>query len=130
MKIIRPKTRADNRRRRAARVRARVNGSPERPRLSVFRSNRHIAVQLIDDVAGRTLIAASDREFPKTTPAKKKVEAGLSTKVWLGEAVGKLLAEKAQAKKITKAVFDRAGYRFAGRVKAVAEGARAGGLQF
>ena len=127
MKIIRFKTKEEKKGRRAARVRARVSGSAERPRLSVFRSNRHLVAQFIDDASGRTLVAAADIEI---RTEKKKAKTEDQTKVLAGQEVGKLLAEKAQTKKITKAVFDRSGYRFTGRIKAVAEGARAGGLQF
>lgn len=126
MKIIRFKTKEEKRGRRAARVRAKVIGTMERPRLSVFRSNKHVFAQLIDDTTSKTLVSASDKEVK--LPTKK--EAGVQTKVLASLTVGKLLAEKAIAKKLTKAVFDRAGYRFTGRVKAVAEGAREGGLQF
>ncbi|MFA6476269.1 MAG: 50S ribosomal protein L18 [Candidatus Paceibacterota bacterium] len=125
MKIIRFKTKEEKRGRRATRVRAKVSGTMERPRLSVFRSNKHIFAQLIDDNTGKTLASASDKEIKL---AKK--EKGAQTKVLAGMAVGKLLAEKAKAGKLSKAVFDRAGYRFTGRVKAVAEGAREGGLEF
>jgi large subunit ribosomal protein L18 len=97
----------------------------ERPRLSVFRSNKHIFAQLIDDNTGKTLASASDKEIKLG-----KNEKGTQTKVLAGAAVGKLLAEKSKALKLTKAVFDRAGYRFTGRVKAIAEGAREGGLEF
>ena len=126
MKIIRFKTKEEKRKRRAKRVRAKVVGTSERPRLSIFRSNKHIFAQLIDDAVGQTLLSVSDSEVK--LPAKK--DKGQQTKVLASTEVGKLLAEKAGAKKITKAVFDRAGYRFTGRVKAVAEGARVGGLQF
>lgn len=126
MKVIRFKTKEEKRGRRATRVRAKVVGTIERPRLSVFRSNKHVSAQLIDDTLGKTLFSASDKEIK--LPVKK--EKGVQTKVLASQAVGKLLAEKAVAKKVTKAVFDRAGYRFTGRVKAVAEGAREGGLQF
>lgn len=126
MKIIRFKTKEEKRGRRAARVRAKVVGTMERPRLSVFRSNKHVSAQLIDDTAGKTLVSASDKEIKLST----KKEKGVQTKVLASLAVGKLLAEKAVTKNVTKAVFDRAGYRFTGRVKAVAEGAREGGLQF
>ena len=125
MKIIRFKTKEEKRSRRATRVRAKVSGTMERPRLSVFRSNKHIFAQLIDDNTGKTLASASDKEIKLG-----KNEKGIQTKVLAGMAVGKLLAEKSKTLKLTKAVFDRAGYRFTGRVKAVAEGAREGGLEF
>jgi len=126
MKIIRFKTKEEKRKRRATRVRAKVVGTMERPRLSIFRSNKHIFAQLINDDEGQTLVSVSDSMVK--LPTKK--EKGLQTKVLASAEVGKLLAEKAQAKKITKVVFDRAGYQFTGRVKAVAEGARVGGLLF
>ncbi len=103
------------------RVRAVVKGTAERPRLSVYRSLRGMVAQLIDDVTGRTLCYASSREAG-VKPGVKKSEAALK--------LGQLIAEKAKAKGIEKVVFDRGGYKYHGRVKAVAEGARAGGLQF
>jgi len=125
-RIIRFKTREEKRAKRHHRVRAKVVGTALRPRLSVFRSNKHLFVQLIDDTTGKTLVSASDKEI-KIGAKKEKV---IQTKVLMGEQIGKLLAEKAAAEKISQAVFDRGGYRFTGRVKAVAEGARAGGLKF
>lgn len=119
------KSEARNRRR--ARVRARVIGTAERPRLSVFRSARHIVAQLIDDEAGRTLVAMDDAKLKK---AGIKNEDGLEAKTAAARAVGKALAEKARAAGIEKAVFDRGGYRYHGRVKALADGARSGGLEF
>ena len=107
--------------RRAARVRAKVSGTASRPRLSVFRSNIAMYLQLIDDEHGLTLVSADTKEL------KKEVK---KSKVEIARELGELLAKKAQEKKISAAVFDRAGYRYHGRVKAAAEGARAGGLQF
>ena len=108
--------------RRHARVRKKVSGTSARPRLAVFRSNRHVHAQLIDDVAGRTLAAASTEEASLRSATSAPVErAG---------AVGKLLAERATAQGITSAVFDRGGFRFHGRVKALADGARSAGLEF
>ncbi len=112
------KTRPQARLKRRRRVRAKVRGSAERPRISVFRSNRGIFAQLIDDDAGRTLAAVnwteSDlRSLDPTAQAKK---------------AGELLAERAKAAGVEVAVFDRGGYRYHGRVKALAEGAREGGL--
>ena len=107
--------------RRHRRVRAKIAGTGERPRLSVFRSSRHISVQLIDDVSGRTVASARDTEADGTKKAGGKG-------VLVAGAVGELIAVRAQEKKITHAVFDRAGYRYHGAVKAVAEGARKGGL--
>jgi large subunit ribosomal protein L18 len=106
------------------RIRKRVIGSPERPRLSVFRSSKHIYAQVIDDAAGRTLAAASSLE--------KDLKANLKTgadKAAAG-AVGKLLAERAKKAGVENVVFDRGGYRFHGRIKALADGAREGGLSF
>jgi large subunit ribosomal protein L18 len=107
--------------RRKAGLRKRIVGTPERPRLSVFRSLSHIYVQVIDDESGRTLVAASDRE--KSAGAAKG-------KVASAKNIGKLLAERATKAGVTKVVFDRNGYLYHGRVKALAEGAREGGLQF
>ncbi len=101
------------------RIRAKVTGGALRPRLSVFRSNKHIYAQLIDDASGVTLAAASTRESG---------EAGSG--VDASKAVGQRLAERAKEAGIETAVFDRGGYRYHGNVKALAEGARAGGLQF
>jgi large subunit ribosomal protein L18 len=101
------------------RIRAKISGAKERPRLSVFRSNKHIFLQLIDDSAGKTLVSASDLKM------KKK-----GTKTEIAKEVGKELAKLAKAKKIKKVVFDRGGYKYHGRVKASAEGAREGGLEF
>ncbi|MBI4280662.1 50S ribosomal protein L18 [Candidatus Uhrbacteria bacterium] len=107
--------------RRHGRVRSKVSGTASRPRLSVFRSAKHLFVQLIDDEAQKTLVAASDRELPK-------VETG--GKVPIAEALGKLVAERAVEKGIKQIVFDRGGYAYHGRVKAIADGSRAGGLEF
>lgn len=112
------KTKREARIRRHRRIRKKISGTPERPRLSVFRSNRHIYAQLIDDLAGRTLAAASD------------LEVGVDgTKTERARAVGRLIAERAKAAGIERAVFDRGGRRYHGRVAAVAEGAREEGLR-
>ena len=105
---------------RRRRVRAKVRGSAQRPRISVFRSNRGIFAQLIDDDSGRTLASVN------------WIESGLRdlTPVEQASRAGALLAERAQAAGIESAVFDRGGYQYHGRVKALAEGAREGGLQF
>ncbi len=105
--------------RRHRRVRGKIAGTAERPRLLVFRSNRGISAQLIDDEAGRTLASAS---WKAVAPSSKKIEQA--------NAVGKALAESAKKAGIEACVFDRAGYLYHGRVKALAEGAREGGLQF
>jgi large subunit ribosomal protein L18 len=99
--------------RRRVRIRSKVKGTPKRPRLSVFRSHKHISAQLIDDVAGETLVASS----------------GGGNVAAAGE-VGRDLAKKALELKIKKVVFDRGGYKYHGRVKALAEAAREGGLEF
>jgi large subunit ribosomal protein L18 len=103
------------------RIRKRVQGTSERPRLSVFRSSRHIYAQLVNDLTGITLASASSRESVKSD-AKGKTPASA--------AVGKLLAERAKAQGIVRVCFDRGGYLYHGRVKALADGARAGGLEF
>lgn len=109
--------------RRISRTRAKVIGSAERPRLSVRRSLAHIYAQIIDDNIGKTLVAASDTDFEKTDlKDKSKTETAL--------LVGKKLAELAKAKGIQKVVFDRRDKKYHGRIKAVAEGAREGGLNF
>ncbi len=117
-----PKTRNDRRYRRHLRVRTRVAGTAERPRLVVFRSLKHIYAQLVNDDQGVTLLGVSD--------ASEGVDSTTAGKVNRAKATGKLLAEKAKTAGVTKVVFDRAGYRYHGRVQAVAEGAREGGLEF
>lgn len=106
--------------RRQKTIRKRIHGTSQRPRLNVFRSSANIHVQLIDDDAGHTLVAASSVETP--------VQGG--TKTEQANKVGQLAAERARGQGITQVVFDRGGYLYHGRVKAVAEGARAGGLEF
>ncbi len=112
------------RQRRKLHIRRRVFGTPERPRLTVTRSLKHMFAQLIDDVAGITLATASTQQ--------KEVREGLKNGENLAAAkkVGKTLAERAKAKGIALAVFDRNGYLYHGRIKAVADGAREGGLKF
>ncbi|HMU70131.1 MAG TPA: 50S ribosomal protein L18 [Chitinophagales bacterium] len=104
------------------RIRKKIAGTAECPRLAVFRSNKEIYVQLIDDVAGHTLCAASSND--------KQGKAYTGTKVEKAAAVGKQIAAQAQAKGITTVIFDRGGYLYHGRVKSLADGAREGGLQF
>ena len=113
------------RRVRQARVRKKVSGTPDRPRLSVFRSLKHIYAQVIDDTTGRTIVAASSQEALKAT-----AEVGSDTKTDVSVAVGKALAERALAAGVTRVVFDRGGCKYHGRVKALAEGSRESGLQF
>tara|TARA_B100000315_G_C14591041_1_gene595806 strand:- start:3757 stop:4128 length:372 start_codon:yes stop_codon:yes gene_type:complete len=116
----------EQRRRRHRRVRRKVVGTAGRLRLSVFRSNRHIYAQLIDDATGRTIVAASSRDV-----SPKALESSdATTKVAVAKSTGLLLAEKAAAMNIRSAVFDRGGYLFHGRVKGLAEGSREGGLSF
>jgi large subunit ribosomal protein L18 len=104
------------------RIRQRVSGSPERPRLAVFRSLKHISAQVIDDKAGHTLASASSVE--------KKAGVASGGNVAGAKDVGRVLAERAKEKGITKVVFDRGGYLYHGRVKALADAARAAGLEF
>jgi large subunit ribosomal protein L18 len=109
--------------RRHQRVRKRVGGTAEKPRLCVYRSLTHIYAQVIDDVAKQTLVAASDVEA-----SLREKRAGKKSEV--ATQVGRLVAERAKAKGIRQVVFDRGGYPFHGRIKALAEAARAGGLEF
>ena len=113
-----------DRKKRHERVRVKISGTAERPRLCVYRSLNNIYAQIIDDVAGNTLVACSSKE--------KAVEALLEgkTKVEQAKIVGEELAKKATAKGIEEVVFDRGGYLYIGRVQALADGARAGGLKF
>lgn len=119
----------EKRLRRAARTRAKLAGTATRPRLSIFRSNRAIYAQLIDDERGLTLVAAGSRELGRETKGKRAEDTGF-TKVPEAFRVGELLAGKALAKQVKRVAFDRGAYLYAGRVKALAEGARAGGLEF
>ncbi|HEU4538983.1 MAG TPA: 50S ribosomal protein L18 [Polyangiaceae bacterium] len=112
-----PKTREAKRLRRHLRVRKKVQGTQERPRLVIFRSLKHIYAQLVDDVAQRTLLTVSDSKLEG-----RKIEKSAE--------VGRLVAGRAKEAGITSVVFDRAGYQYHGRVKAVADGAREGGLEF
>jgi large subunit ribosomal protein L18 len=118
------KSRAIARARRHTRVRARVFGTPQRPRLNVFRSLSGVYAQIIDDVAGNTLVSASsvDKDLREKMKGLKKSEQA--------KLIGQTVAERAKSKGISAVVFDRGGYRYIGRVKALADGAREGGLQF
>ena len=119
MPIMRPpKTKVDKRFRRHLRVRKKVSGTADRPRLVVRRSLKHIYAQLVDDTRSRTLMTVSSQDIDEGKKTVKSVE------------VGKRLASRAKEAGIAKVVFDRAGYRYHGRVKAVADGAREGGLEF
>ncbi|WP_269237519.1 50S ribosomal protein L18 [Flavobacterium flavigenum] len=113
-------TKSDRRQRIRFRIRKSISGTATNPRLSVFRSNKEIYAQLIDDVNGVTLLAASSREK----------EIGKGTNVEVAAAVGKLVAEKALKSGIDTITFDRGGYLYHGRIKSLAEGARAAGLKF
>src|SRR5262247_4520670 len=113
-----PKSRVEKRYRRHLRVRKKVSGTSDRPRLVIFRSLKHITAQIVDDVAGRTLMTVTSTELESGKKTEKSTE------------VGKRIAARAKEAGITKVVFDRAGYKYHGRVKAVADGAREGGLEF
>lgn len=120
-KIHKIRTQAHRRYRRHLRVRRKVAGSPERPRLVVFRSSKHMYAQVVDDVRGVTLVGAGDTSEGIQVDGKGKTARSF--------ALGRLIAAKAKAKGIAKVVFDRGGYQYHGRVKAVADGARKGGLE-
>lgn len=117
-------SRAQSRDRRHRRVRKFINGTPDRPRLNVFRSDAEIYAQVIDDIAGHTLVSASsiDTELKGKAVGLKKTEQA--------RLVGELVAQRAKDKGISQVVFDRGGFRYIGRVKALADGARTGGLDF
>ena len=119
------KRKIENRRRTKLHIRLHMSGSAQRPRLSVFRSLRHVYAQLVDDDQGKTLIGVSDL-------SKELAEQAKSTKgqVAMGKIVGKFVAQKALEQKIATVVFDRNGFRYHGVIKAVADGAREGGLKF
>lgn len=121
--ISKPEKNKD-RQKRHYRVRNKINGTPARPRLNVFRSNSHIYAQIIDDVAGKTIVAASTKE--------KEIAATITeaTKKEAAKVVGKAIAKKALDKGINTVVFDRSGYVYHGRVKELADGAREAGLNF
>jgi len=110
-------TKKNQRERRHARVRAKISGTAERPRLAIYRSNRFVSAQLIDDNAGKTLAQAHGREFP----GAQSLQAA---------AVGKAIAERGKKAGISAVVFDRGGYSYAAQVRALADAARAGGLTF
>ena len=110
------------RERRHRRVRKKVEGTPERPRLAVFRSNKHITAQVIDDLNGRTIAAASTVE--------KDLRGGATGNKTAAESVGRLIAERAKAAGVAQVVFDRGGFRYHGRIAAVADAARQAGLEF
>jgi large subunit ribosomal protein L18 len=117
------------RRRRQERVRKKVRGTPSRPRLSVFKSAKHIYGQLIDDAHGHTIVAASSLSH-SFRERVQRIETASGGNLGGAKIVGELIAEQAQEKGITQIVFDRNGFLYHGRVKALAEGARTAGLQF
>jgi len=114
-------TKQDRRQRIRYRIRKRISGNVERPRMSVYRSNKQIYVQLVDDVTGNTLVAASSKE--------KEIAGQKVSKTEQAKLVGKRIAEKAKEKGISNVVFDRGGYLYHGRVKSLADAAREGGLK-
>jgi large subunit ribosomal protein L18 len=120
MRTSKTKRKQNRRNKIRRRIRSTVQGTPARPRVSIFRSNKYIYAQLIDDIGGRTLAAASSQEAEVT--GEDRTEESFEA--------GKLLAQRAAEAGITKVVFDRGGYRYHGRVRALAEGAREAGLQF
>jgi large subunit ribosomal protein L18 len=120
----RVKTREERRQRRHRRVRGKVHGTSERPRLVIHRSINHVEAQVVDDIAGRTLVGLS------TLDSELRARRAELTKTEASHAAGKALAEKAREMGVTQVVFDRGGYVYHGRVKAFAEGAREGGLEF
>jgi large subunit ribosomal protein L18 len=121
--MINLRKRNDIRQRVHSRIRAKMTGSAERPRLNVYRSLNHIYTQIIDDATGATIASAS-------TVAKKGVETKAGGNVEAAKEVGKLIAERAQEKGVKKVVFDRGGYLYHGRIKALADAAREAGLEF
>lgn len=116
------KLKREQRKSRHNRVRAKIKGTESVPRVSVFRSNRHVFVQLIDDAAGKTLVSSVVKSGKKTAMKGTKTEGA--------SAIGEMLAKKAQDAGINKVVFDRGGFKYHGRVRALAEGLRKGGLSF
>jgi large subunit ribosomal protein L18 len=117
-----PKTQQEKRERRKHSIRKKVSGTAERPRLTVFRSSKHIYAQVIDDLKGSTVAAASSLEKDMRSKTGANVDAA--------KAVGKLVAQRAMEKGVKSVVFDRGGYLYHGRIKALADAAREGGLQF
>lgn len=123
--MARWKTKEDKRRRRHYRIRNKVSGTMERPRLAVYRSLNHISAQVINDVTGRTLASASTTL--KDVQSRLKAAKG---KVEKSRIIGEMIAERAKAAGVTRVAFDRGGYLYHGRIQALAEGARKGGLEF
>jgi large subunit ribosomal protein L18 len=123
-------SKTDSRKKRHRSIRKRIEGSSERPRLAVFRSTRHIYAQVIDDLAQKTLVATSDVDAKKGKKEGEKTEKGAGKKKESAKQVGAAIAKKCLEKGIDKVVFDRAGYKYHGRVSALADGAREAGLKF
>jgi len=121
-------TKKEKRINRHKKIRSRIHGTEERPRLFVFRSNQHIYAQLINDDKAKILISVSDLDLKEKKPASAKGSGGAKSD--MAKEVGMLIAKKAAEAKIVKVVFDRGGFIFHGRVKALADGAKEGGLQF
>lgn len=115
-------TKTQHRIRRHQRVRAKIKGTAERPRVSVFKSNQHVFVQVIDDNAGKTILSSKI-----TSSSKSKIK---DTKTELAGKIGEMLAEKIKAAGLSEIIFDRGGFKYHGRVKALAEGLRKGGIKF
>jgi|SRR5699024_449099 len=115
-------TKSERRSRLKMRIRKTVSGTPERPRMAVYRSNKEIYAQIIDDVEGKTLVSASSKD--------KDIDTSNKTKTEVAALVGKAIAEKAVKAGVEKVAFDRGGYLYHGRVKSLADGAREGGLKF
>ena len=128
---MRPEKKLEARLKRKKRVRKKMFGYPERPRVSVFRSHKHVYAQVINDVEGHTLVALSSLSPEVRAKVEElKGKGEFKGKVDVARLVGRMLAEKAKEKGITKVVFDRGRYKYHGRVKALAEGLREGGLEF
>lgn len=139
---MKDKIRRQNRVRRHKRVRAKIKGTSERPRVAVFKSNKHIFVQFVDDTARKTILSSKIVSVKKSkmnlgvgsrsAPSKAdadKIENSVGTKTTKAHSIGEMLAEKAKKLGITEAVFDRGGFKFHGRVRAVAEGLKKGGIK-
>lgn len=120
----------EKRQRRHKKCRLKLSNKGIRPRLCVFRSNNHIYAQIIDDLSGKIMFSANDFELKKEIVSALKKEKKMTIKSAISFSVGKLIAEKSKDLKTKKIVFDRAGYKYHGRIKALADGARDGGLEF
>ena len=125
--MIKPVSREETRERLHRRIRKKISGTAERPRLAVFRSVKHIYAQVIDDLAGTTIAAAASTEAALKSTFTGAVRGGNRAGA---EAIGKVIAERLKAKGVTKVVFDRGGFLYHGRIRAVADAARAAGLDF